>query len=68
VLGPGSLYTSIIPNLLIPEIVEALARNMAPHIYVCNIMTEPGETDGYTVGDHCSMPSWCNGIPPPLAP
>ncbi|MFS8903963.1 gluconeogenesis factor YvcK family protein [Synechococcus sp. H60.4] len=52
VLGPGSLYTSIIPNLLIPEIVEALAKNMAPHIYVCNIMTEPGETDGYTVGDH----------------
>jgi uncharacterized cofD-like protein len=52
VLGPGSLYTSIIPNLLVPEIVEALARNMAPHIYVCNIMTEPGETDGYTVGDH----------------
>ncbi|HIK20922.1 MAG TPA: YvcK family protein [Synechococcus sp. M44_DOE_062] len=52
VLGPGSLYTSIIPNLLVPEIVEALAKNMAPHIYVCNIMTEPGETDGYTVGDH----------------
>ena len=36
----------------LPEAIEAIARNMAPHIYVCNIMTEPGETDGYTVGDH----------------
>ena len=52
VLGPGSLYTSVIPNLLVPEIVEAIARNQAPHIYVCNIMTEPGETTGYSVGDH----------------
>ncbi|WP_017324204.1 gluconeogenesis factor YvcK family protein [Synechococcus sp. PCC 7336] len=52
VLGPGSLYTSVIPNLLSPEIVEAIARNSAPHIYVCNIMTEPGETSGYTVSDH----------------
>ncbi len=52
ILGPGSLYTSVIPNLLVPEIVEAIARNRSPHIYVCNIMTEPGETSGYTVGDH----------------
>ncbi|MDX2272152.1 MAG: gluconeogenesis factor YvcK family protein [Cyanobacteriota bacterium] len=52
ILGPGSLYTSIVPNLLIPEIVEAIADNAAPHIYVCNIMTEPGETTGYSVGDH----------------
>ncbi len=52
VLGPGSLYTSVIPNLLIPEIVDTIASNPAPHIYVCNIMTEPGETTGYTVGDH----------------
>ena len=52
ILGPGSLYTSVIPNLLVPEIVEAIAHNQAPHIYVCNIMTEPGETTGYTVGDH----------------
>jgi uncharacterized cofD-like protein len=52
ILGPGSLYTSIIPNLLVPEIRAAIARSSAPKIYVCNIMTQKGETDGYTVGDH----------------
>ncbi len=52
ILGPGSLYTSIIPNLLIPEIAEALISRQAPCIYVCNIMTQPGETDGFTVADH----------------
>ncbi|BAQ61353.1 FO 2-phospho-L-lactate transferase like [Geminocystis sp. NIES-3708] len=52
ILGPGSLYTSIIPNLLIPEIREAIAQSSAPKIYVCNIMTQKGETDGYTVSDH----------------
>ena len=52
VLGPGSLYTSIIPNLLVPEIRNAIAQANVPCIYVCNIMTQPGETDGYTVADH----------------
>jgi uncharacterized cofD-like protein len=52
VIGPGSLYTSVIPNLLVPDIVEAIARSSALRIYVCNIMTEPGETDGYTVSEH----------------
>ncbi len=52
VLGPGSLYTSIIPNLLVPEIRETVASSRALKIYVCNIMTEPGETDGYTAADH----------------
>jgi uncharacterized cofD-like protein len=52
ILGPGSLYTSIIPNLLVPEIRDAIARSRAPRTYVCNIMTQPGETDGYTVADH----------------
>lgn len=52
ILGPGSLYTSIIPNLLIPEIREAISRSSVPRIYVCNVMTQPGETDGYTVADH----------------
>lgn len=52
ILGPGSLYTSVIPNLLVPEIVAAIAANPFPHIYICNIMTEPGETTGYSVGDH----------------
>lgn len=52
IMGPGSLYTSIIPNLLVPEIREAIAKSSAPKIYVCNIMTQKGETDGYTVSDH----------------
>ncbi|WP_373479385.1 uridine diphosphate-N-acetylglucosamine-binding protein YvcK [Geminocystis sp.] len=52
ILGPGSLYTSIIPNLLIPEIREAIIKSSAPKIYVCNIMTQKGETDGFTVSDH----------------
>jgi uncharacterized cofD-like protein len=52
IIGPGSLYTSIIPNLLVPEIADAIAKASVPRIYVCNIMTQPGETVGYTVGDH----------------
>jgi uncharacterized cofD-like protein len=52
VMGPGSLYTSIIPNLLVPEIVDAIAARQVPRIYVCNIMTEPGETDHFQVSDH----------------
>jgi len=52
VLGPGSLYTSIIPNLLVKEIADAIAQSEAVKVYVCNVMTQPGETDGYTVSDH----------------
>lgn len=52
VIGPGSLYTSVIPNLLVPEIAQAIARRSVPCIYVCNIMTQPGETTGYRVSDH----------------
>jgi uncharacterized cofD-like protein len=52
VLGPGSLYTSIIPNLLVPGVADAIRRSKALKVYVCNIMTEPGETDGYTVSQH----------------
>jgi uncharacterized cofD-like protein len=52
VLGPGSLYTSILPNLLIPEISETIALSRAVKIYVCNVMTQPGETDHLTVSDH----------------
>jgi uncharacterized cofD-like protein len=52
IIGPGSLYTSIIPNLLVPEIADAIAKATVPRIYVCNIMTQPGETQGYTVTDH----------------
>ena len=52
VIGPGSLYTSVIPNLLVPGIREAVASSLARKVYVCNIMTQPGETDGYTAVDH----------------
>ncbi|MBW4487708.1 MAG: YvcK family protein [Trichocoleus desertorum ATA4-8-CV12] len=52
IIGPGSLYTSVIPNLLVPEIADAIAQRKVPRIYVCNIMTQPGETQGYSVADH----------------
>ncbi|SDF08068.1 conserved hypothetical protein, cofD-related [Thermus arciformis] len=52
VLGPGSLYTSVIPSFLPPRLKEALARAKAPLVYVVNLMTEPGETDGYTAYEH----------------
>ncbi|WP_114497560.1 gluconeogenesis factor YvcK family protein [Fontibacillus phaseoli] len=52
-IGPGSLYTSIIPNLLVPKLAEAVLENeSAIKIFVCNVMTQPGETDDYTVSDH----------------
>jgi uncharacterized cofD-like protein len=52
VLGPGSLYTSVLPNLLIDGLRQALAATPAPIIYVCNVATQPGETDGFDSGDH----------------
>src|SRR5215831_10137273 len=52
VLGPGSLYTSILPNLLIPEIARAIARSHAPRVYIANLMTQPGETTRYTLSEH----------------
>ncbi len=54
VLGPGSLYTSIIPNLLVSGIAGAISRADALKIYVCNVMTQEGETEGYTAFDHVS--------------
>ena len=51
-LGPGSLYTSIIPNLLVESIAQSIARSDAPKLYICNIMTQEGETEGYTAADH----------------
>ncbi|MEB3287844.1 MAG: gluconeogenesis factor YvcK family protein [Vampirovibrionales bacterium] len=52
ILGPGSLYTSVIPNLLLREISASIAKSKAPKVYVANVMTQPGETDGFSVGDH----------------
>ena len=52
IMGPGSLYTSVIPNLLIKEIASEVAKSKAKKIYVCNIMTQPGETDNYSVASH----------------
>ena len=51
-LGPGSLYTSILPNLLIREIAAAIAKSKAPRAYIANLMTQPGETSGYALADH----------------
>lgn len=52
VMGPGSLYTSVLPNLLVPDLAEALRHTRAPKVYVCNLATQPGETDGFSVADH----------------
>jgi uncharacterized cofD-like protein len=52
ILGPGSLYTSIVPNLLVPGISAAVRQSLAAKLYVCNVLTQPGETTGFTVGDH----------------
>lgn len=62
IIGPGSLYTSVIPNLLVPEIAEAIEETKVPRIYVCNIMTQPGETQDYSVGDHIkAIDNACGG-------
>ncbi|MBF1053145.1 MAG: YvcK family protein [Peptostreptococcus sp.] len=54
-IGPGSLYTSILPNLLVEGVVDALSTTRAPKVYVCNIMTQPGETGGKNVLDHVKV-------------
>lgn len=51
-LGPGSLYTSVMPNLLIDGMADALRKSKATKVYICNVMTQPGETDGYSVSAH----------------
>ncbi len=52
ILGPGSLFTSILPNLLIKEIAEEIAKKNIMKLYICNVMTQRGETDGFTAADH----------------
>jgi uncharacterized cofD-like protein len=55
VAGPGSFFTSVIPNLLVPAIREAICASRAPRIYLCNVATQSGETDGFTVSDHMRL-------------
>jgi uncharacterized cofD-like protein len=51
-IGPGSLYTSILPNLLVSGVAEAIESSSATRVYISNLMTQPGETDGYSLADH----------------
>jgi uncharacterized cofD-like protein len=63
VLGPGSLYTSVIPNLLMEGMVEAINRSKATRVYICNVMTQPGETDRYSAADHVeTLMKHANGL------
>ena len=55
VAGPGSLCTSVLPNLLVPDVARAVAASRAVKVYVCNVATQRGETDGYTTADHVTM-------------
>jgi uncharacterized cofD-like protein len=52
IIGPGSLFTSILPNLIIKEVLDAVSKSAAEKVYVCNIMTQPGETNGFSVEKH----------------
>lgn len=52
IIGPGSLFTSIMPNLVVKGIAEAIRSSKAMKVYICNVMSQPGETDGYSVSDH----------------
>ncbi len=51
-IGPGSVYTSVIPNMLIPGIAQALRETKVPKVYICNVMTQPGESDSFTASEH----------------
>jgi uncharacterized cofD-like protein len=51
-IGPGSIYTSVLPPLLVPGFADALAESKAIKVYICNVMTQPGESDGFTAADH----------------
>ena len=54
-LSMGSLYTSVLPNVICKEVKDALNKTKAPIVYLCNVVTQPGETDKFTVGDHVEM-------------
>lgn len=55
ILGPGSLYTSVLPNLLVPRLGEEICRAKAKKLYICNVMTQKGETDDFTASDHIKV-------------
>ncbi len=62
-IGPGSLYTSLIPNMLVKEVINAVRASHATKIYIQNIMTQPGETDGYSAADHVqALTDHCSGV------
>ena len=63
-LGPGSLYTSVIPNLLVDGVADAICASRAQTFYICNIMTQDGETEGYTAADHLEalLRHGCSGL------
>jgi uncharacterized cofD-like protein len=63
ILGPGSLFTSLLATLIVPGMVEAVTSSPAVKIFVCNAMTEPGETDGYGVAEHLEALA-THGLPP----
>ena len=54
-VGPGSLYTSILPNLLVSQVASAIGEARATKVFICNLMTQPGETDGYTARQHLEI-------------
>src|SRR5262249_57455644 len=62
-IGPGSLYTSLIPNMLVNGVVDALNASRGSKIYVQNIMTQPGETEGFSAADHVqALAEHCDGL------
>ena len=64
VLGPGSLFESVLPDLLLDGFREAIQQSKAPKIYICNLMTEPGRTTGFGVADHIRMIKHYGGFSP----
>jgi uncharacterized cofD-like protein len=76
-IGPGSLYTSILPNLLVSGVADAIANSSATRVYLSNLMTQPGETDGYSLADHvrviyahtrCKFIDWVVASNQPISP
>src|SRR5213075_1548505 len=54
-VGPGSLYTSILPNLLVARVAQTIGEATAIKVFICNLMTQPGETDGYSARQHLEI-------------